>query len=181
MNKNTQAIIWVAAAFVAIAAGGWVYKLQFSHTKAAGQIYRTIKLADPITKNVASITAPPIVSTTSTSTSTIISNPAPIYKRKKPSPATTLSYGDVVTKYANTRIQFNQNCQAIPGQTVMANPATVMLDNRSDQTQKITIAGHSYSVSAFNYVLVTLNEKNLPQTLHVDCNNQMNSLQIVLE
>jgi hypothetical protein len=184
MTKNTKATIWAIVAVMTVIVGITTYQKQRPKRSVIYEASAVVKTAATIPDQTQIATSTEAATSTSitVATSTSSNNPAVIYRRKKPTPAIPpLSYGDAVTKYMNSRIQFNQNCQAIPGQTVLANPVTIMLDNRSDQTQVITIAGHSYSVTAYNYVLVTLNEKNLPETLHVNCNNQMNSLQILLQ
>ena len=92
-----------------------------------------------------------------------------------------MNYGDTVVKYGNNRIQFTPNCQAVPNRMAAANPVTLMLDNRSDMEQKITIGGNSYGVAAYNYVIVTINKKTLPVNLFINCNNQANVAEIILQ
>jgi hypothetical protein len=87
----------------------------------------------------------------------------------------------MVNKYANTRIQFNELCQGVPGQEAMANGVTIMLDNRSDAAIKITILGKKYMVSAYNYILITLSQKSLPAQVSINCNGQMNASVVTLE
>jgi hypothetical protein len=56
----------------------------------------------------------------------------------------------------------------------VANPVTLMLDNRTSTTQKVTIGKAVYNVAGYNYVIVTINEKTLPVNLFVNCNQQTN-------
>jgi hypothetical protein len=170
MTKNTKAIIWVSVAVImlVIALGTYI-RQRPKRVVAQG--------ATPLTKDsTAFAEQTQIATSTEAATTTLVSSYKP-----KPTPPKILSYGEAVNQYLDHRIQFNQICQAIPGQVVFANHITIMLDNRSDVPQKITLAGKTYTVAAYNYTLVTLNQKSLPTTLHVNCNTQMNAVEIVVE
>lgn len=172
MTKNTKGIIWanVAVMMVVISIVTYVkQKPHYASTKTVKEIQNQAQVATLGSDVVSTSTA------TSTLTTSIITT-----RKPKPIPPKALSYGDAVAKYTDHRIQFNSICQAIPGQVVFANFTTIMLDNRSDGVQKITIAGKTYTVPAYDYVLVTLKQKVLPITLHVNCNNQMNAVEITV-
>jgi hypothetical protein len=186
MTKNTRATIWVTVAIMAVVIGGVTYERQrpkrpVTH-KAAPVTKTVVPSPDQNQTQITTSTeaATPTPNTVTTSTSTLVSKIIPIRKPKPVAPK-ALSYGDAVAKYTNSRIQFNSLCQAIPGQVVFANLTTVMLDNRSDSQQKITIAGQTYIVAAYNYALVTLKQNVMPITLHVGCNNNLNSVEITVE
>ncbi|MFA5991648.1 MAG: hypothetical protein WC794_05405 [Candidatus Doudnabacteria bacterium] len=183
MTKNTKAIIWATIAVMAVIIGGVTYERQkpkrpVTHkAPIAKTITAVLDQTQTATSTEAATSTP---DTVATSTSTLVSKIIPIRKPKPVAPK-ALSYGDAVAKYTNSRIQFNSLCQAIPGQVVFANLTTVMLDNRSDSQQKITIAGQTYIVDAYNYALVTLKQTVMPITLHVGCNNNLNSVEITVE
>lgn len=127
----------------------------------------------PTTTPIETATSSPIVVATSTPITKIIS--------RKPKSA-TISYGDAVVKYGFNRIQFAPGClQAVPNQIATANPVTLMLDNRSDAWQAITIGSHLYNIAPYNYVIATINETALPINLYISCNQQKNVGQIILQ
>jgi hypothetical protein len=184
MSKNQQGTFWalVAAAMVIISV--WVINSQTNHKAVAAVVAVINKVVPKKTADIPASTTAPVAIATTTDQSVSTSTPpttSPIYKRKSAAKTPALNYGEMVLKYASTRIQFNQLCQGIPGQEVMANAVTIMLDNRSDSAQKITILGKVYMVSAFNYVLVTLNQKVLPAQVSINCNGQMNASVVTLE
>ena len=147
------------------------YKAQIVKTVAAeafSQPSTPVPTPTPIPSTVASSTP------TSTSASKLV-----IIRKPKP---TTISYGEAVNKYGFNRIQFSPGClQASPNQIAISNPVTLMLDNRSDAWQTITIGSHSYGVAPYNYVIATINEKILPVNLYISCNQQKNVGQIILQ
>lgn len=116
-----------------------------------------------------------------TSTNATTSTQAAVLPRRKSKSVPQISYGDAVVNYANNRIQFDQNCQAHPSHMAVANPVTLMLDNRSNVEQKITIGKAVYNVAGYNYVIATINAKTLPVNLFVNCNQQTNVAEIILE
>ena len=56
-----------------------------------------------------------------------------------------------------------------------------MLDNRSSVEQKITIGKAVYNVAPYNYVIAAINEKILPVNVFIDCNEQTNTVEILLQ
>jgi len=93
----------------------------------------------------------------------------------------SMAYTDAVVKYKDRRIQFTQTCQASPTNMVFKNPVTLMLDNRSTITQKITIAGKTYTIGSYKYTVITINQKTLPATLYANCNSSNNVATILME
>lgn len=90
-----------------------------------------------------------------------------------PSGAATKSYQAALLKYAKSRIQFT-GCQATPSNLVLKNPATIMLDNRSNAVNKIVIDAKTYNLAAYGYQIVTLNESVLTAHSYIDCNGSQN-------
>lgn len=189
MEKNKQGAIWAGAALMAIIVGVLTYA--HNENKKRPTVHKPIVATtapSPVeTKTALATTTLPLqifpeaTSTPPSATSTPIAKTPYRHKKIVSNTPAPLSYGEAVAMYSNHRIQFNSLCQGIPGQTVLANHVTIMLDNRSDSPQKITLAGQTYTVAAYNYVLAVLNQKTLPATLHVGCNSQMNAVEIVVE
>lgn len=184
MEKNTQATIWASIALMALIVGGVTYERQRPKRPVAFEKIPVVKTAItvpdqiPIATSTEAVTSTPITIATSTPASKPI-----IIRKPKPKPKSiTISYGDAVVKYGFNRIQFAPGClQASPNQIATANPVTLMLDNRSDQPQTITIGSHSYMVAPYNYVIATINETTLPINLYISCNQQKNVAQIILQ
>ncbi|MCL5667154.1 MAG: hypothetical protein M1383_05295 [Patescibacteria group bacterium] len=181
MTKNTKAIIWATVAVIMIIISSITYERQ-RPKRLATQKTPIVKITAivPVQDQIPAPTQAATSTADTINTSTPASKFIP-FRKPKPAPPKPLSYGDTVVKYASSRIQFNSSCQAIPSQMAIANLVTIMLDNRSNAAQTITVAGHSYSVAAYNYVLVALNQKNLPIHLLVNCNSQVNTAEILLQ
>ncbi len=173
MTKNTKAIIWATVAGVMFIIGIATFVKQKFHQPVA----QSASLTQTVTSETQVVTPADVA--TSTPETVTTSTPATIRKRK---PAPRLSYGDAVVKYENFRIQFAPGCLwAVPSQMVAKNPVTLMLDNRSDSGQKITLVKTTYTIKPYDYAIVTLNEKTLPQTVGIACNGQYNVAQILLQ
>ena len=184
MSKNQQGTIWGSVALVMLIISIWVIDAASKH-RAVVQKVAAIHTAT--SKNTAGIPASAAVTaSTATTTAKLAATSTPpdagqVYKHKPVTRTPALNYGEMVAKYSNTRIQFNELCQGIPGQQNMANSVTIMLDNRTDSVQRITILRKTYFVSAYNYVLVTIRQKTLPMQVSINCNGQMNASIITLE
>ena len=176
-------MVWIGIALAAVIVGAWTYAHGEKHNKplAHNSLVSGSKVLPVQTAAALSTTSPPSKPSTD-ATSTLAFKFTQAYGIKKSTTiSSSLNYGEAVTKYANSRIQFDSDCQAIPSQDAMANSMTVMLDNRSNATQKITIGGQQYNVAAYNYVLITLSKKTLPAYLYINCNNRVNTGEIILE
>lgn len=99
----------------------------------------------------------------------------------QPGTSTKLSYTQALSLYQGKRIQFTPICQAIPNDVTYKNPVNLMLDNRSNVPQKITIGKVSYNLGAYNFRIVTVSTNVLPQTLYVNCNAQINVARILMQ
>ncbi len=155
MTKK-QIIIWSAAVVVVIALA-----IIFPIRRPSPTVYNTnTPTSTPAAQEPAAATTTPPVA--------------------KPA-AKAASYGDLVNQYQNRRIQFNSDCQATPNNVTFKNPVTLMLDNRSPKAAKITIGKISYSLSAWGYKIITINERTLPKTDMVSCNATYNVAQILMQ
>ena len=179
MTKNTKATIWASLAILAVIVGAGTYERQRPRRVVIDE-------ATPITKTVATVAQQaPTATSIETSTSalaTVATSTKPVLIRKpKPKAPPVPSYGDMVTKYEGFRFQFDPECRAFPNQMATKNPLTVMLDNRSNTWQNITIGTRMYGIAPYNYVIATISETTLPVNLFISCNQLKNTAQILLQ
>lgn len=91
-----------------------------------------------------------------------------------------LAYTDALKRYADKRLQINENCQITPNNVTYKNGTTFMLDNRSATSKTVKI-GSTYTIPAYSFRIVTLSSAKLPATYYIDCNNQQNSGTVTLQ
>lgn len=93
-----------------------------------------------------------------------------------------LTYQQVVEKYQNYRIQFNDQCDAIPASgTTFKNGTHVMFDNRSGVSRIITLDGKGYVIAPYGFIVLPLASVNLPHTIKVDCDRQYNVASVLVQ
>lgn len=108
--------------------------------------------------------------------------PSPIVKKQKSVPTPVpKTYTELVKEYVDRRIQFDQNCQMSPNSVTYKNGVSMMLDNRSAETKKITVGGTNYSIGGYGYKIITLSSKNLPNELWFNCNSATNIGRVLLQ
>jgi len=99
-------------------------------------------------------------------------SPSPV-SGKKASPAPGLTYDQALATYAGNRIQFNEKCQAIPGQMALKNGTKIMLDNRSKYDQTVSLEGMKVALPGYSWQVVTIATKSqLPYSFKIDCQSQ---------
>lgn len=107
---------------------------------------------------------------------------APVYKPTKATSnevsTPSLPYGEAVVKYKNSRIQFDQGCQAIPANQSFKVGTDIMLDNRSPKPATISIGSKVYLVEAYGYQVVDLSTEGL---FMANCNGQKNVLTLSVQ
>jgi len=95
---------------------------------------------------------------------------------------TGLTYQQVVDKYQNTRLQFSQNCQALPATGItFKNGMSVMFDNRTAEKHIISLDGTGYVIGPYGFIILTLSYKTLPHTVRIDCDSQYNVGNILIQ
>ncbi len=185
MSKNIQATIWAGVALLMVVIGTWAVKRQLPVRAATLPVTHKVSKPTSIAETLTNIFMPNVATTSkatkATTTAATTAVTTGLYRKPKAKTPPMPSYGDMVAQYQNTRIQFGPDCQAHPNQIAIANPVTLMLDNRSDTAQKITIGKVVYNVAAYNYVIATVNEKVLPVNVFIDCNQQTNAVEILLQ
>lgn len=98
-----------------------------------------------------------------------------------PVATSNLSYSQLVAQYGSNRIQFNQDCQANPSSMALKTGTGILLDNRSNKTQVISLNGASYTLVPFGYRVVTVSSASLPKAIGVTCNGAVNTGMINLQ
>ena len=83
----------------------------------------------------------------------------------------SISYQDALTKYANSRFQFDTKCQATPNAATFATGTNIMLDNRSPDTRTIHLGSlGSFTVKGYGFKIVNLSLTGLTaNAIAVDC------------
>lgn len=119
------------------------------------------------------LSASPSVSATKT--------PGVVKRTATPTVTSNLTYSQLVAQYGNNRIQFNSSCQAVPSSLVLKNGTGILLDNRSNMTQVISLNGATYTLVPYGYRVVTLTSSLLPTSLSISCNSSVNTGTIQLQ
>lgn len=78
------------------------------------------------------------------------------------------------------RIQFDEECKAIPGELTFANQGEMMLDNRSSKDRQIKVNNDSYEIAGYGYKIITLSAPTLPASILVGCDERTDSGTITL-
>jgi hypothetical protein len=96
--------------------------------------------------------------------------------------AATIAYSDALVKYANARLQLDDNCQADSQSQRMTfrNGSLLMIDNRSDLPRTVHI-GSVFTVKAYGFKIIKLSSATLPATWLVDCDSSQNVATIILQ
>lgn len=94
---------------------------------------------------------------------------------------TGLTYQEVVDKYQDARIQFNNNCQAAPSRSTFKNGTFVMFDNRETVKRIIALDGRGYLIGPYGFIVLSLSYKTLPHTVKLDCDQQYNVGSILIQ
>lgn len=97
----------------------------------------------------------------------------------KPTPK--LSYEQALKKYGSNRIQLDANCQAIPSRAVYKNGTAVMLDNRAGVSRKVVFNLKSYTIPAYDYIVVSASASKIPGVTYLDCADRQNVATINIE
>ncbi len=156
MNKT-----WIVVIVVAIVAGAWWLNRDSSDLS--------------LSPGVSSSPTP--VGATKTPA---VSN-SKVTPKSSPTVTSNLSYTQLVALYGSNRIQFNQDCKGQPGSMVLKNGTSILLDNRSNKTQVITLNGASYTLVPYGYRVVTVSSSSLPKDIGVSCNDSINAGMINLQ
>ncbi len=93
------------------------------------------------------------------------------------------SYTEAVYKYINSGnlLQFDNNCQSHPRSLSIANGSTVMLDNRSPDSEVIAIGGNKYPIAPYDFKIVTVSVPKIPTTFTIDCTFAQNVNTLTVE
>lgn len=92
-----------------------------------------------------------------------------------------LTYNQAVNKYKDYRMQFNEDCIAVPSSFVLKTGSKFMFDNRSEETRSIVLDGRKHIFGPFTFAILTMSSKTLPDTVKIDCGNGRNNGQVIIE
>lgn len=96
--------------------------------------------------------------------------------------ATNLSYGDAIAQYEGRRIQFSNDCQAVPSNMTVKKGTKIMFDNRADKTRKIVVDGKTFSIANYGFKIISVSStKPIPYTVLINCDTSINVAQIILQ
>src|SRR3989344_1275473 len=96
------------------------------------------------------------------------------------SKAATISYANALKKYADARIQLDQECRASLTNTTFKNGSEIMIDNRSSLDRTVRV-GSTYNIKAWGFKIVKLSSSALPATWLVDCDKSQNVATILTQ
>lgn len=106
---------------------------------------------------------------------------SPVVSKKPTTQQKAELYTDLVKQYEGRRIQFDINCQAVPGNVTYKTGTKIMLDNRSGDARYVSVGGVSYYLEGYGYKILTLTSTTLPKTLYLNCGSGVNVGQILLQ
>ncbi|MBP9821979.1 MAG: hypothetical protein KBC81_00825 [Candidatus Pacebacteria bacterium] len=128
-----------------------------------------------VSLNPGTTTSPTMMATKTPATSV---NP-----RATTTPVATVmpSYSQLVAQYGANRIQFTNDCQAIPASMVFKSGGSLLLDNRMNKAITVTISGMAYPLGAYGYKVVTVSSPSAPKIVNVACDARVNASSINLQ
>lgn len=154
--KSSNKVAAMIAGVVVLVALGWVIRHKWS---------------------LSSVLPSPFGSATPTSAPKVTKTPVP-GQASSPLPQ---SYNDALATYANTRIQFDQYCQAKPSRLSIAAGQKIMLDNRSGDARTFAVGGVKFTLPGYGWKIMTPTASKLPATLYVDCGSARNVATLILQ
>lgn len=109
-----------------------------------------------------------------------------VYKKKEVAPVVdnlnNISYTEAFMKYNNGRlIQFAENCQSHPNRMVIATGSELMLDNRSENKEVISLGDAKYTLDPYGFKIIKLNPDQIPTTYLIDCAISQNVNTLIVE
>ncbi len=93
-----------------------------------------------------------------------------------------ISYTEAIMKYREGRlIQFSENCQSSPYRMVIANGSELMLDNRSENKEIISIGNTKHTLAPYGFKVIKVSEPTVPATHLIDCALSQNVNTLIVE
>jgi hypothetical protein len=83
--------------------------------------------------------------------------------------------------YDGNILQFDSNCQSHPASLAIANGSQLLLDNRSNNSEVITIGENKYTLDPYGYKVITLNIPKVPEAFTIDCKVAQNVSTLIVE
>lgn len=96
--------------------------------------------------------------------------------------APRLSYTAAVKLYKDKRIQFSEQCVAVPFYMTFTEGTKIMLDNRANVSRNIYVDGVKYVIAAYDYKVITISTaKKLPYAMRIDCGTGKGNATILVQ
>lgn len=95
--------------------------------------------------------------------------------------AAKLAYTEALKKYAASRIQLDANCQAVPKTTTYKSGTTIMFDNRAGVSRKVMYNLKTYTIAAYDYILLPATAAQYPAITFLDCGDKQNVSTITIQ
>jgi len=93
-----------------------------------------------------------------------------------------ISYTEAFMKYREGRlIQFAGNCQAHPYRMVLSNGSELMLDNRSENKEIISLGDTKHTLTPYGFKIIRLDVPEIPTTFLIDCAVSQNVNTLIIE
>jgi hypothetical protein len=80
-------------------------------------------------------------------------------------------YADLVLKYKDRTLQFNEECAVVRNSYTFKQGTDVMLDNRDTTSVKIVVGSRTFNLKAQSYKVIDLGSTGI---YRVDCNDRLN-------
>ena len=171
--NNSKAKYWVGALIVIIIIGGiyWAMKSQ------GGSDITNTNTADTITTDPNIQPSPDAMTGNSASNTTPNATP-PV---SGGTGAVKLAYAEALKKCATSRIQLDNNCQAVPKTATYKAGTTIMFDNRASVARKIMYNLKTYTIAGYDYILLPATAAKYPAITFVDCADKQNVATITIQ
>ncbi len=93
-----------------------------------------------------------------------------------------ISYTEAFMKYRNGHIiQFSKNCQSSPYYLVVPKGSNLMLDNRSDSREVISIGDNKYDLDPYGFEIIHLSTPKVPTKHLISCTVSRNVNTLIIE
>lgn len=173
--NNSKAKYWVGAVVVILILGViyWIYN-------ASGSSDAQNATTNTNSADIAAFAGEPVPSADAAMSDASATNTTPAAGAPG-SGAARLTYTEALKKYASSRIQLDTSCQAVPNVTTYKAGTTIMFDNRAAVARKIMYNLKTYTIPAYDYLLLPATAPKYPAITFVDCGDKQNVATITIQ
>ncbi len=172
--NNSKAKYWVGALIVLVIIASIYWAIQAQGNKDTDHVTS----ADTVMTDANTQPSPEAMTDTSASNTANTNAATP---PAKGTGAVKLAYAEALNKYTASRIQLDGNCQAVPKATTYKAGTTIMFDNRAGVARKIMYNLKTYTIAAYDYLLLPATASQYPATTFVDCGDKQNVATITIQ